>query len=239
MKKLILVFIVLLSLGVHSQTVARKITNKSKKYDRIDLITCKPDAMGCSTKVRVGGEEITLDTASLDPNRLKLLNRLADTGIAGRTMNSYGTIVSEKGHMPNPMAEQKVFKYVYKNNADLNICKFRNDTLSIVGCTDSIVLNSNQKDISARADFSEVEITKADYTNKKAFVVGYFISSRGYMPNPMVYQHIFKVTAVSFTSLKEVMKIDDSSRGNNKAEGSIQKVKSIEYKSKSSNSIKQ
>lgn len=205
----------LFTFNLFAQTSDNEAIIKAKKYDRVPIKLCKEQTLGCVPSVRIDSKNINLDVSSLDPNYLKGLQGMKDKGVRmGMTLKSYGIIVQESGHMPNPMVEQSIFKYVYKNNASLKICNFDESTQAI-GCADSIVIKSDLEDVDARADYSKVDINKDDYLNKKAFVIGYFTIEKGHMPNPMVSQHVFKVVKVSFSSDTETVISDNSKRETN------------------------
>lgn len=211
MKKLILLS--LCSFNIFAQSFSHDAILDAKKYQQLVIKQCKKEMVGCVPTVRVDRENINLDSSSLDPKFYAGLEKLKETGVTmGMTLNSYGVVVKEKGHMPNPMVEQKIFKYVYKNNAVLKICQM-DESIGVVGCADSITIKTDESDIEARADYSKVEIDKEAYLNKKAFVIGYFKFEDGHMPNPMVSQHVFKVVKVSFSGDSGTEASNNISRG--------------------------
>jgi hypothetical protein len=202
----------LCTFNIYAQSIGDDEIINAKKYERVNINQCKADMLGCVPTVRIDGENITLDFNSLDPNFFDGLQKMKSSGVTmGMTLGSYGVITKESGHMPNPMAEQRVFKYVYKTDAVLKICEM-DESIEAMGCADSITLKSNEKDVNARADFSKIEISKEDYKSKDAFVIGYFVFEKGHMPNPMVEQHVFKVIKVSFSDAKVSGISDDTSR---------------------------
>ncbi len=206
------ILISLFTLNLYAQVLDSEDIINSKKYNRVNINLCKESSLGCVPSVSVDTEKFNLDITSLDPHKLDGFQKMKEAGVSlGMTVDSYGFISKEKGHMPNPMVEQNIFKYVYKTDAKLRICHLEQTTQAL-GCADSISMKVDRKDIEATADYSKVSISKDDYLNKLAFVVGYYTLEKGHMPNPMVEQHVFKVVKVTFSSANENEISDDSMR---------------------------
>jgi hypothetical protein len=205
--KVALCFLMVISFSLHASDVPFTEVSKIKDgtyslinfpESSLELSLPIEGAYGSAYKVVVNNnKEYLLDTETMPDELLEKFKSVHSKKPQSKLYFSKvnGIFVKEKGHFPNPMAEFEVFKYVMEDaSAQIFLCPEL-----AYGCVDKVSIKGKEftLDKSTLSDRTRLEIqslkeNNPDGTTKTIFLRGFTQSEDGHMPNPTVFQKVFK-----------------------------------------------